>query len=50
MDQAGPLRALMARNPAFLASYDLSAATDRLPIALQIQVLSQLVDSEFASA
>jgi hypothetical protein len=31
-------------------SFDLSAATDRLPIALQIQILSMLEGSEFAQA
>jgi hypothetical protein len=30
--------------------YDLSAATDRLPIALQVEILSALIGDEGASA
>jgi hypothetical protein len=46
-DQAGPLRSLQEKiskkADKFVASYDLSAATDRLPIDLQVQVLTQLL-------
>lgn len=45
-DQAGPLRSLQdkiaKKDDKFVASYDLSAATDRLPIDLQVQVLTQM--------
>jgi len=48
-DQAGPLRRLVdrlaVRDNKFVVSYDLSAATDRLPIKLQVQVLTQFLGS-----
>jgi len=46
-DQLAPLRYLTGD---YRVSYDLSAATDRLPIALQVQILSQVMGSEFALA
>lgn len=51
-DQAAPLRELLERKGpnAFIASYDLSAATDRLPIDLQVQILGKFISLEFASA
>lgn len=54
-DQAGPLRSLQdklsKKDNKFVASYDLSAATDRLPIDLQVQVLSQFTGNrELAEA
>lgn len=39
-----PLKALMAKGFKNLYSFDLSAATDRLPIDLQTDVLSHLFD------
>lgn len=33
-----------------LFSYDLSAATDRLPVALQVQILSRLIGNDAALA
>lgn len=53
-DQAKPIHLLRERmleaNQTWVASYDLSAATDRLPIALQEQVLSQFFGREIATA
>jgi hypothetical protein len=53
-DQARPMRHLVdrlaKRSDQFVASFDLSAATDRLPIDFQVQVLSQLVNRELAEA
>lgn len=42
-DQHAPLRALWQKLPDKYYSYDLSAATDRLPIQLQEQVLSKFI-------
>jgi hypothetical protein len=42
-DQAKPLRQLLAKGHLALYSFDLSAATDRLPIDLQVQVLSHFI-------
>lgn len=47
-DQLKPLRSLTARGLKEFYSFDLSAATDRLPIDLQVQVLSLLISREFA--
>lgn len=47
-DQLGPLKALTSRGLKELYSFDLSAATDRLPIDLQVQVLSELITPDFA--
>lgn len=49
-DQLGPLLALKAKGCQSLYSYDLSAATDRLPMALQVQVMSILKGQTFADA
>jgi len=49
-DQLKPLLALKSKRCQSLYSYDLSAATDRLPIDLQVQVLSLLKGQEFADA
>jgi len=46
-DQLAPLRLLTG---SFRVSYDLSAATDRLPIALQVQVLGLVLNQEAAIA
>jgi hypothetical protein len=46
-DQIKPLKALLHKNKS-LYSLDLSAATDRLPIVLQMIVLSPLVGANFA--
>lgn len=53
-DQARPLvelrERLNSRPDKWVASYDLSAATDRLPIKVQTQVMSQLFNREVAEA
>jgi hypothetical protein len=49
-DQLKPLKALMDKGCQILYSYDLSAATDRLPIDLQEQLLGILINPEFASS
>jgi len=49
-DQLSPLRRLTEKGHKTYYSFDLSAATDRLPIDLQVDVLSELIDSEFAKA
>lgn len=53
-DQSAPINALrkklIDRPQKWVASYDLSAATDRLPIKLQVQVLSQLFNREVGEA
>lgn len=49
-DQDGPLRTLMATDPKHLFSFDLSAATDRLPITIQVELLSYIFNKELAEA
>jgi len=56
-DQARPLQELIARlkarsetTPKKVFSYDLSAATDRVPIDLQTQLLSLIYNYEVAEA
>lgn len=49
-DQLKPLRVIAEKQLPFYGSYDLSAATDRLPIDLQVQVLSSIITKEFAEA
>jgi hypothetical protein len=44
-NQTAPLEALLAREPAGLYSYDLSSATDRLPLVLQKVLLSRALGS-----
>jgi hypothetical protein len=41
-DQYAPLRLLVEKKLPYLGSFDLSAATDRLPIDLQVDILSSL--------
>lgn len=41
-NQINPVHELIKRKPKFLASLDLSAATDRLPVILQIELLASL--------
>lgn len=49
MDQAAPIERLpKSSSPVY--SFDLSSATDRLPIDLQVQVLSFLFKREVAEA
>jgi hypothetical protein len=49
MDQAGPINRLPKKaGPVY--SFDLSSATDRLPIDLQVQVLSFIFNKEVAEA
>jgi hypothetical protein len=49
-DQLAPLRRLYDRGCSVFYSFDLTAATDRLPIRLQVQILQELTNSEFAEA
>jgi len=50
-NQMLPVTKLLERNKdAYIASFDLSAATDRLPINFQVQILSLFISSEFAEA
>jgi hypothetical protein len=49
-DQLAPIRRLFDKGLTKLYSFDLTAATDRLPIELQKQVLSCLISREFADA
>jgi hypothetical protein len=49
-DQLAPLRRLMDRGHKEFWSFDLSAATDRLPVLLQEQVLGLLISPSFAKA
>jgi hypothetical protein len=49
-DQDKPLKILMATDPKRLFSFDLSAATDRLPIMIQTKLLSFLFNKNLADA
>jgi hypothetical protein len=49
-DQGRPLDLLMAKGYKDLYSFDLSAATDRLPIDIQVQVLSRIYNPRVAEA
>jgi hypothetical protein len=49
-DQLGRLEEFMKNRSGKIYSYDLSAATDRLPVAIQKVILEIFVDSEFANA
>lgn len=45
-NQLKPIKVLFEKGHTHFFSYDLSAATDRLPITLQVQVLSYLYNNE----
>jgi len=47
-DQLAPLKLMQEKGLKNLYSFDLSAATDRLPIDLQVQILSTLVGDTYA--
>lgn len=47
-DQLRPIRLLYDQGYKEMFSFDLTAATDRLPIQLQKQVLAELTSKEFA--
>lgn len=48
-DQLKPVRAMLDKGyKGKFYSFDLSAATDRLPVALQEQILTQFVSKEYA--
>jgi hypothetical protein len=49
-DQLKPLHLLQEKGCKVLYSFDLSAATDRLPVKFQVQVLSFLKGETFANA
>lgn len=49
MDQMRPIRGLLKSGARYLASFDLSAATDRLSVLLQERLLVPLVGPEFAN-
>jgi len=48
MDQMAPIRNLLRKDPSYLASLDLSAATDRLPMWLQVAILAFLLGADYA--
>jgi hypothetical protein len=48
-DQHAPVKELLSLKPSRLYSFDLSAATDRLPINLQEDVLSLFIGKRQAS-
>lgn len=50
MDQLRPVRTLLETKPTYLASLDLSAATDRLPLWLQKLILTFWLGQYFADA
>jgi hypothetical protein len=45
-DQHKPVKALLAKGLTNLYSFDLSAATDRLPIDLQVRIISLLFNND----
>lgn len=49
-DQLRPLKRLMSKGLMSFYSFDLSAATDRLPIKFQVQILAQVVGLDFAES
>lgn len=49
-DQLAPLKSLTSRGLKEFYSYDLSAATDRLPVDCQAQILSRLFGSDFGNS
>jgi len=49
-DQLAPLKLMQQKGLKNLYSFDLSAATDRLPIDLQVQILATLVNEGYAKA
>lgn len=49
-NQAAPLKLLLEQNHKQCYSFDLTAATDRLPVSLQVTVLSFLLGKDFAEA
>jgi hypothetical protein len=49
-DQDKPLSTLMATDPKRFFSFDLSAATDRLPSFIQVKLLSYIFNSEVSEA
>lgn len=49
-NQKLPIEELFKSEHPYVASFDLSAATDRLPIKLQKQILSEFISEEFAEA
>jgi len=49
-DQLAPLHLLMKKGVMDIYSFDLSAATDRLPLRLQTQVIKILLGEKFSQA
>lgn len=49
-DQLAPLNKLMSRGVTEIYSFDLSAATDRLPLKFQTQVMTLLLGEKFANS
>jgi hypothetical protein len=47
-DQFKPVKRLLAKRPGYIASFDLSAATDALPIIFQTEVLASLIGKSLA--
>jgi len=50
MDQMAPVRRLLEKGHKSFWCYDLSAATDRLPISIQVEILIPLIGKEKAFA
>jgi hypothetical protein len=48
-DQEGVIKHLMSQDVTSFTSYDLSAATDRLPLKFQGQVIASLFGEKFSS-
>lgn len=51
-DQLAPVKELLTRVPkdTVIHSYDLSAATDRIPLAIQVKLLGAMLGQDFAQA
>lgn len=47
-DQLAPIHRLLKLQPKTLFSLDLSAATDRLPLWLQVAILGEMSGTEYA--
>jgi hypothetical protein len=50
MDQMRPIHRLIEKGHRSFWCYDLSAATDRLPISIQVEILIPLIGEERALA
>jgi hypothetical protein len=48
-NQMAPIHRLLSEKPEYLASFDLKAATDRIPVAPQTRLIAGLMGKEFAA-